>query len=111
MPAHHLAQYYVDEYVMAAGIEEDFKGPLFRVSAQGKRPNLLMSEPLDRNTALKMIKRRAKKTGLPMEISNHSFRGTGITEYLKNGGTIEVAAKIAGHESTRTIQLYDPPGG
>ncbi|MCP4307665.1 MAG: tyrosine-type recombinase/integrase, partial [bacterium] len=45
--------------------------------------------------------------GLPPDICNHSFRGTGITEYLKNGGDIETAARIAGHESTRTTQLYD----
>lgn len=39
--------------------------------------------------------------------SNHSFRATGVTEFLKNGGAIETAARIAGHESTRTTQLYD----
>ena len=58
-------------------------------------------------TALKMIKRRARKVGLPAEICAHSFRGTGITEYLRNGGNLEVAARIAGHESTRTTQLYN----
>ena len=40
--------------------------------------------------------------GLPAEIRAHSFRGTGITENLRNGGDLEVAARIAGHESTRT---------
>ena len=35
------------------------------------------------------------------------FRGTGITEYLRNGGDLEIAARIAGHESTRTTQLYN----
>lgn len=42
---------------------------------------------------------------LPGEISNHSFRGTGITEHLRNGGDLETAVRIAGHESTRTTQL------
>ena len=54
-----------------------------------------------------MIKRRARKAGLPTEICAHSFRGTGITEYLRNGGDLEVAARIAGHESARTTQLYN----
>jgi site-specific recombinase XerD len=27
--------------------------------------------------------------------------------YLKNGGTLEMAASMAGHASTRTTQLYD----
>ncbi len=38
---------------------------------------------------------------------NHTFRATGITAYLKNGGTLEKAALIANHASTRTTQLYD----
>ena len=59
-----------------------------------------------RLSALKMIKRRAQKAGLPAEICPHSFGGTRITEYLRNGGDLEVAAPIAGHESTRTTLLY-----
>ena len=62
---------------------------------------------MTRQTALKMIKRRARNVGLPDEITAHSFRGTGITEYLRNGGDLETAARIAGHESTRTTQLYN----
>jgi len=62
---------------------------------------------MSRVGAFKMIKRRARKAGLPAEICAHSFRGTGITEYLRNGGDHEVAARIAGHESTRTTQLYN----
>jgi hypothetical protein len=40
-------------------------------------------------------------------VGNHSFRATGITAYLKNGGTLEWAAAMANHASTRTTQLYD----
>ncbi len=56
---------------------------------------------------LRMIKRRSRGAGLPSEISNHTFRATGITAYLENGGTLETAARIAGHASTRTTQLYN----
>ena len=48
---------------------------------------------MTRATSLKMIKRRAARAGLPREICAHSFRGTGITEYLRNGGDLEVAAR------------------
>jgi integrase len=41
------------------------------------------------------------------KIGNHTFRATGITAYLKNGGTLERAAVMANHASTRTTQLYD----
>ena len=45
--------------------------------------------------------------GIRTPIGNHSFRATGITAYLKNGGTLEKAAAMANHASTRTTQLYD----
>ena len=43
--------------------------------------------------------------GIRTRIGNHTFRATGITAYLKNGGTLEKAAMIANHASTRTTQL------
>lgn len=54
-----------------------------------------------------MVKRRAKAAGLSDRICNHSFRATGITTYLENGGTIEKARQIAAHESPKTTKLYD----
>ena len=49
-----------------------------------------------------MIRRRARDAGILTKIGNHSFRPTGITAYLKNGGKLEIAQQIAGHESSRT---------
>jgi integrase/recombinase XerD len=54
-----------------------------------------------------MIKRRPKETGLPYPTCGHTFRATGITTYLLNGGTLEHAQTIANHESPRTTKLYD----
>ena len=54
-----------------------------------------------------MVKRRARQAGVQTAICNHSFRGTGITTYLENGGELEKAAHMANHSSTRTTQLYD----
>lgn len=50
---------------------------------------------------------RARQAGLAAKVCNHSFRATGITAYLKSGGTLEKAAAMANHSSTRTTQLYD----
>jgi integrase len=50
---------------------------------------------------------RAAAAGIETKLGNHSFRATGITAYLKNGGTLEKAAAMANHASTRTTQLYD----
>ena len=41
------------------------------------------------------------------QIGNHTFRATGITEYLRNGGKLEIAQRMANHESARTTGLYD----
>ncbi len=40
-------------------------------------------------------------------IGNHTFRATGITQYLRNGGRRELAQQMAAHESPRTTALYD----
>jgi integrase/recombinase XerD len=64
-------------------------------------------ERLHRTNAWQMVRRRAKAAGLTTKVCNHTFRGTGITAYLENGGTLEKARQMAAHASTRTTQLYD----
>jgi hypothetical protein len=54
-----------------------------------------------------MVKVRGKAIGLPESTCCHTFRATGITAYLENGGTIEKAQAIAAHASPRTTKLYD----
>ena len=107
IPAHHMAQAWTDEYIARAGLATDPKGPLFPSAGRRRGSDRLTRRAMDRTDALKMIKRRAQRAGLPAEVCAHSFRGTGITEYLRAGGTLETAARIAGHESTRTTQLYN----
>ena len=62
----------------------------------------LTNQAISRHTAIKMVKRLAQEAGFGPELCTHSFRVTGITDYLRNGGTLEVAATIAGHASTKT---------
>lgn len=104
VPAHHTAEQYVDEYVQAAGIADDAKLPLFRSIGPNK---LLSTRRMSRSDALRMIKRRAVAAGLSPRVCNHTFRATGITAYLTNGGTLEQAMRIACHESSKTTKLYD----
>ena len=35
------------------------------------------------------------------------FRGTDITEYLRNGGDLEITARISSQEATHTTRLYN----
>ncbi len=62
---------------------------------------------MNRLDVYQMIRRRAKAAGLPPSTCCHTFRATGITAYLDNGGTVEKAQTIAAHESPRTTKLYD----
>ena len=105
MPANHNAEAYVDAYLTAADLSAEKKSPLFRSVA--RRTGRFTPRRLHRTDALRMIKRRARAAGLPANICNHTFRATGITTLLLNGGTLENAQAIAAHESPRTTNLYD----
>jgi len=67
----------------------------------------LSLSPMRQADAWRMIRRRARTAGIPTKIGCHTFRATGITAYLENGGTLEHAQRIAAHESPRTTKLYD----
>jgi site-specific recombinase XerD len=105
MPCHHNLEAYLMEYISRCGLRDNPKGHLFRTT--GKRRVELTQEPLAQSNAYEMIGKRARAAGIMTKIGNHSFRATGITTYLRNGGTLERAANMANHASTRTTQLYD----
>ncbi len=105
MPCHHHLETYLTAYIEGVGLADDPKGPLFRTIGRGT--GKLTRTPLPQANAYMMIGRRAVAAGIGTKLGNHSFRATGITAYLKNGGTLEKAAAMANHASTRTTQLYD----
>lgn len=105
MPCHHNLETYLHDYIDGTGLGSDAKGPLFRTVARGT--GQLSNRAMVQADAHAMIRRRAAAAGIATRIGNHTFRATGITAYLKNGGTLERAATMANHASTRTTQLYD----
>jgi site-specific recombinase XerD len=105
MPCHHSLEDYLEAYIKGAGIAVDVKGYLFR-TARG-RSKELTDNPMSQADAFRMIRRRAAGVKILTKIGCHSFRATGITEYLRNGGMLEVAQQMANHESARTTGLYD----
>jgi integrase/recombinase XerD len=109
MPAHHNLEAYLDAYIDAAGIRDAGKSPLFR-TATPYRSGKLTEKPMNRIDAYRMVQRRAAALGLGTRIGCHTFRATGITAYLDNGGTLENAQLMAAHESPRTTKLYDRTG-
>ena len=105
MPCHHSLEDYLHAYLDESGLVEMPRSPLFRTIRRGTRE--LSETRLPQANAYAMIQRRAKAAGIYTAVCNHTFRATGITAYLKNGGTLENAAHMANHVSTRTTQLYD----
>ena len=104
VPAHHRAAEALDDYLEAADLEAA-KAALFQsVDPAGRR---LTGRALSRRLVLAMIKRRAAAAGLPPSTCCHTFRATGFTAYLSNGGPLEHAQQIAGHASPKTTKLYD----
>lgn len=105
VPVHSEAAAALDGWLAASGLAERHEAPLFP-SFRG-RTGELTDRPLLARDALRIVKQRAAAVALPSGLSNHSFRATGITAFLVGGGTLEAAAFLAGHASTRTTQLYD----
>jgi integrase len=105
MPCHHTLDEYLHAYIDGAGLGDDPKGPLFRTIGRGT--GRLTRTLLPQANAYAMIQRRAAAASIKTKIGNHTFRATGITTYLRNGGTLENAAAMANHASTCTTQLYD----
>jgi site-specific recombinase XerD len=105
MPCHHNLEAYLNEYIDGAGLASQPKALLFQTYSRAT--GQLTGNPLPQANAYAMIQRRAKAADISTRVGNHTFRATGVTAYLKNGGTLERAAQMANHASTRTTQLYD----
>jgi len=78
--------------------------------AAGHGGTVLSDQPMTQADAWRMVRKRALAAGIMAPIGNHSFRATGITAYLANGGTLEHAQSMAAHESPRTTALRPHQG-
>lgn len=103
IPAHPRLVEHLDAWLAASGIS----GSHVLFPAFEKRGTVMTTRSMDRNDVLRMVKRRLLSAGIPSVFSNHSFRATGITEFLANGGSLETAQELANHADSRTTRLYD----
>lgn len=110
MPCHHKLEAYLHDYLEARRTSregrpldpKDWLFPTVRL-----RTGAFTSRPMSQADVYRMVRRRAAAAGIETKIGCHTFRATGITEYLRNGGKLEVAQQMANHESARTTGLYD----
>ena len=105
VPCHHNLEAFLHEYLEDCGLWEDRKGFVFRTIDRDTKT--LSDRPLPQANVWQMIRRRARQAEIDTLIGCHTFRATGITAYLTNEGTLENAAQMANHASTRSTQLYD----
>jgi site-specific recombinase XerD len=105
IPASHKLEEILDAYRDAAGIADDKNGYLFR-SAPGKAKQLT-AKPMRQEYVYRMLRRRCLEAGIKTLVGCHSCRATGITNYMRHGGTLERAQAMAGHSSSRTTSLYN----
>ena len=104
MPCHHKLEAYLDAYIGKAGIAEDDKEPLFRFAIRETKK--LGPGRMSRKDVWHMVQ-RAADAGTKTCIRCHTFRAAGITDYLTNGGRIEVSQRMASHANAKTTGLYD----
>ena len=100
---HREAEEFLDAYIAVAGID-DAGAPLFQTLDKGHR---LTGEAITRRDMLRVVKDRCIAAGLSETFCNHTFRGTGMTVFLSNGGSLEAAQDMANHADPRTTKLYD----
>ena len=105
LPVHSKAREAIDRWLEACGLCLNPEAPLFPAFAKDR--DRLSFRPLNRRSVLKLVERQADATGILKKVCCHSFRATGITEYMNRGGTIDLAQRIAGHQSSTTTKIYD----
>jgi site-specific recombinase XerD len=95
IPVHHKLEELLEQYFETSGLRNRPNAPLFPI-ALGKTRKL-GKRPATRIDAARLLKRRLRDAGLSDAFFPHSLRATGISEFLENGRTLEVAQRIAGH--------------
>src|SRR5271166_1875001 len=105
VPAHSKAREAIDQWLLVSDLGSKPAAPLF--PAFGKDKKTIELRHMGRTSVWKLVQARALASGLQKRVCCHSFRATGITEYMNSGGTIEIARQIAGHKSSSTTRIYD----
>ncbi len=106
MPCHHTLEAYLHAYLDGTGISADPKGPLLRTIGCGTGGNLRVGH-CRRRTRMRGCGAGCRQPALIQRSATIRFARPASNAYLKDGGTLENAAAMANHASTRTTQLYD----
>ena len=108
VPVHSKAKEALDLWLERSDLASNPSAPLF--PSFGKNRETIELRRLDRRSVLKLVEKRARTSGILKRVCCHSFRATGVTQYMNSGGTIEIAQRIAGHTNPATTRIYDRSG-
>lgn len=104
LPVFGELKIHIDAYVAAGAI----KGKSAWLFQSANRNSELSGRSYGRNNSKKIIISRAKQAGLEIDkISNHTFRETGITNFLRDGGTMSDAQDVANYKHQETTKRCD----
>ena len=103
LPISGAPRAFLEQYISVCGLT-DKSAPLFQSANRNAR---LTGKRYDRGNSRRMIAARAKALGIADNTKNHTFRATGITHFLENGGRIDDAQDIANHADSSTTRRYD----
>ena len=106
IPIMGAAREYLETYIDYCGLASsgsDLRAPLFQ---SANRNGELNGNRYDRGNSRRMIARRAERLGIG-KVANHTFRATGITRFLEDGGALDDAQDIANHSDSSTTRRYD----
>jgi integrase/recombinase XerD len=101
VPLGSFARAAIDAYLVRARPSLSAKGaatPALFLGLRGQR--------VSRQNAWLIIRARAEKANLGIEISPHTFRHSFATHLLAGGADVRVVQELLGHSSVATTQIY-----
>jgi site-specific recombinase XerD len=99
---------YMESYLDAGGLRLDEDAYLFRSIAGAS--GHLTERPLTQPDVYRIVRRRAEAAGVGGKLGPRDIRAAGLVRFLRCGGSLELARKLAGHATSRTTVIYAPPG-
>jgi site-specific recombinase XerD len=99
---------YLESYIEAGLLRSEQGAYLFQTI--GGASGTLTGRPLRQPDVFRIVRRLSAAAGVEGNLSPRQIRAAGLVRFLRSGGDLEVARKLAGHSTSRTTVLYCPPG-
>ena len=97
---------YLREYLEVADLFDAPKNSKLFLTLSGKTDRFTKNG-MNGHDICRMVKRYVRKSGLPVNLSPHSFRVAVATDLLEQGVPLADVQYLLGHADPRTTRLYD----